>query len=132
MYLFTILSALICIQLITIASSNSNDVSSYDQLNLVRQSKPILDNDDASTSSSESDEENDYVRRATSFLRFGRQISPSSGSFLRFGRSSPSFSRLGRGGHNAGTFLRFGRRGQQPYPSSFFRFSRKGDFLRFG
>ncbi|CAF0819433.1 unnamed protein product [Rotaria sp. Silwood1] len=113
-------------------SSDPHDVNSYDQLNPVHQSKPIFDHDDVSSSSSESDEENGYMRPATSFLRFGRQIPSSSGSFLRFGRSSPLFSRFNRGGHNTGTFLRFGRRGQQSYPSSLFRFSRKGDFLRFG
>jgi len=142
MYVFTILSALICIQLVTIASCESNDVSP----NLL-QSEPIFDNnEDLSNSNSESDEENDNVRRLTSFLRFGRrmpsssgtflrfgrQMSPTSGSFLRFGRSNPSILRFDRAGQSGAKFLRFGRRGQQIPSSNIHRFSRKGEFLRFG
>ncbi|CAF0762836.1 unnamed protein product [Rotaria sordida] len=132
MYLFTILSALICIQLITIASTNAIDMSSNDQVKLLHQLETSFDPDDISTNNSESDEENNYNRRAASFLRFGRQIAPSSGSFLRFGRSNPSFSRLNRASHKGGAFLRFGRRGQQSNPNNFLRLNRKGDFLRFG
>lgn len=67
-----------------------------------------------------------------SFLRFGRQMSPSSGSFLRFGRSNPNFLRFGRSSHSGAGFLRFGRRAQQITPGNFHRFARKGEFLRFG
>jgi len=49
-------------------------------------------------------------------------MSPSSGSFLRFGRGS----------HDGAAFLRFGRRALQISPSNFHRFARKGEFLRFG
>jgi hypothetical protein len=138
---------------------DSNDVSSTQQLNNI-QTEATLDNKVLSNSNSESDEEDDYVRRSTSFLRFGRgmspssgsflrfgremspssgsflrfgrEMSPSSGSFLRFGRSNPSFLRFGRGGQNGATFLRFGRRAQQYPPSNIHRSARKGEFLRFG
>jgi hypothetical protein len=150
MYLFAILFSLICIQLVSITATgitmislfwfslsiylliiDSNDVSPNHQLNLLLQPETILDNEDISNSNSESDERNDNSRRSTSFLRFGRRIPPS-GSFLRFGRSNPSFLRFGRNSQNAAPFLRFGRRAQPSPTSNLFRFSRKGEFLRFG
>jgi hypothetical protein len=106
---------------------DSNDVNR----NLVLPSEATFDNEDRSNSDSESDEENDYVRRST-FLRFGRQIPSSSRSFLRFGRSDPSFLRFGHNGNNGAAFLRFGRRAQQATSNNFLRFGRKGEFLRFG
>jgi len=139
---------------------DSNDATPSQQLNHLLQSETALDNEDFFNSNSGSDEENDYDRRSSSFLRFGRgispssgsflrfgrgispssgaflrfgrQISPSSGSFLRFGRSDPSSLRLGRGSQNGAAFLRFGRRAQQVSPNKFYRFARKGEFLRFG
>ena len=101
-------------------------------------------------SSSENEEDIDNLRRASTFLRFGRamsansgnflrfgrQVSPTTGSFLRFGRqmspTSGSFLRFGRGGHSGGAFLRFGRRAANLPTSNFHRFARKGEFLRFG
>ena len=87
-----------------------------------------------SNDNSESSEENDYDRRSTTFLRFGRQVSPS-GSFLRFGRQmspSGSFLRFGRRVNNQGSFLRFGRQLDLISQDDFDRMGRKGRFLRFG
>ncbi|CAF4227160.1 unnamed protein product [Rotaria socialis] len=143
MYLFTIISALICTELVIIASSESSEAIPTDQLNPLQPLK-TFDND-FFEDSSQNDDENEYARRATSFLRFGRRGSPATGSFLRFGRdghregtflrfgrSNPSFSRLGRSGNNGGKFLRFGREAQDESPSNNFRSGRKSDFLRFG
>ncbi len=65
----------------------------------------------------DSSEEYDYVPRSTSFLRFGRQLPSSSSSFLHFGRSPLKFLRFGRSNQNR---------------EAFFRFGKKGEFLRFG
>jgi hypothetical protein len=125
MYLFAILSSLICLQLISTISSgksrffrlfpnssldflekDTSDTNPSFQSNVVIPKPIILDN--------ESDEEDDYHPRSTSFLRFGRELPP---PFLRFGRSQPTFLRFGRNNQNVPPFLRFGR---------------KGEFLRFG
>ena len=111
-------------------------------MSVLLQSEVNLDD----VSDSENEDEMDNVRRANTFLRFGRamspnsatflrfgrQMSPTSGSFLRFGRSYSPSSRYGRGGHNGATFLRFGRRAANFPSSNFHRFARKGEFLRFG
>ncbi|UJR28165.1 hypothetical protein I4U23_009419 [Adineta vaga] len=136
MYLFTILSALICIQLVTQASSVFSEVTDNERLHLSPQLQSIYNNDETSNSNSESVETNDYDRRSTAFLRFGRQLSSSAG-FLRFGRSNPTFLRFGRSNP---TFLRFGRSNptfrrsgrRMSDGGSFLRFGRKGEFLRFG
>ncbi|CAF1317492.1 unnamed protein product [Rotaria magnacalcarata] len=143
MYLFTIISALICIELVITTSSESSEVMPTDQLN-PRQPLTTFD-DDFFEDHSQNDDENENARRSTSFLRFGRRGSPASGSFLRFGRdghrgetflrfgrSNPPFSRFSRNGQNGGKFLRFGREVQDTSPSNNFRVGRKSDFLRFG
>ncbi len=112
-------------------STAPNDLDRNEQLNLLQQSEKVSDSTE-DPFNSESDEENAHMRRSAPFLRFGRGISPASNSFLRFGRSNPSFLRFGRGGQNGATFLRFGRRALQISPSNFHRFARKGEFLRFG
>lgn len=130
-----------------ISLSHSNhleiiDESPSEQWNALLQSEANLD--DLSNSENEEDIEN--VRRANTFLRFGRamspnsatflrfgrQMSPTSGSFLRFGRSNLPSTLLGRGGHQGAAFLRFGRRAANLPSSNFHRFARKGEFLRFG
>ena len=146
MYVFTIVLGFICIQSIKVASTlDSNEVQFDDQSNPF-QTETIYDPNDLSTKNSEHDKENDdYDRRETSFLRFGRQYSPAAGSFLRFGRdvhrggsflrfgrSNSLPHRLGRSGHNTGTFLRFGRGFHLFSPRSNPRFPHKGEFLRFG
>jgi hypothetical protein len=122
MYLFAILSSLICLQLISTISSgksrffrlfsnssldffekDTSDTNPSFQSNVLIPKPIILD-----------DEEDDYHPRSTSFLRFGPELPP---PFLRFGRSQPTFLRFGRNNQNGPTFLRFGR---------------KGEFLRFG
>jgi hypothetical protein len=107
---------------------DSNEMTAHDQINLAFPSKNPYENEYTMNSNSDSDEENKSIRRSTSFLRFGRQMPASSGTFLRFGRSDPAFLRFGRSGAQ---FLRFGRR-SQPSASNFLRFGRKGEFLRFG
>lgn len=67
-----------------------------------------------------------------SFLRFGRGGPAAGGTFLRFGRSIPHISRIGRNGQSGNTFLRFGREFQRPFQGHTARFSRQGEFLRFG
>ena len=148
MYLCTILSLLICLQLASAAPASgkkdsvrvsaslarssmldSSEINSRDQVNLALPLENPFDQEVMTNSGSDSDEETDAVRRSTSFLRFGRQVPASSGSFLRFGRSNPSFLRFGR---NGGQFLRFGRRSERASNSNFLRFGRKGEFLRFG
>lgn len=148
MYLCTILSLLISLQLANAAPSSgekdsvrmsaslarssildSSEISSRDQANLALPLENSFDQDAMTNTGSDSDEETEAIRRSTSFLRFGRQLPASTGSFLRFGRSSPSFLRFGR---NGGQFLRFGRRSERASNSNFLRFGRKGEFLRFG
>lgn len=125
------------------------DGSPSESLDVIVQ--PEMNTDEFSSSENEEDTDNDDdLRRASSFLRFGRamsansgnflrfgrQVSPTTGSFLRFGRQispqSASFLRFGRGGHAGGSFLRFGRRAANLPTSNFHRFARKGEFLRFG
>lgn len=54
-------------------------------------------------------------------IRFGRNESPKTNGFIRFGRSDNSFMRFGRNSEDAGEPMRFGRRGDK-----FIRFGRSG------
>ncbi|CAF1014946.1 unnamed protein product [Adineta ricciae] len=115
--------------MVTKVASDVADVADNDLLQVLSHNHNKYSNDN-----SESAEENDYDRRSTTFLRFGRQMSPS-GSFLRFGRQmspSGSFLRFGRRVNNHGSFLRFGRQLDLISQDDFDRMGHKGRFLRFG
>ncbi|CAF1234242.1 unnamed protein product, partial [Rotaria sordida] len=113
MYLFAIISSLICIQLLSTASSDTSAVNPSFLSPVLTQLPTTLDSQETFNNDDENDEGYVPYPRSTSFLRFGRQKPSGSASFLRFGRSHPYIVRFDRGGQNGGTFLRFGRQTQK-------------------
>ncbi|CAF3260843.1 unnamed protein product [Rotaria socialis] len=125
MYLYAIISSLICIQLLSIVSIDANPLNPALYSGAFIQRPTLLD----SAATSNEDNQNEiYIQhpRLSSFLRFGRQMPSASASSLRFGRGGQI------GGQVGGTFLRFGRQTQNPLSSNFLLSGNKGEFLRFG
>ncbi|CAF1651226.1 unnamed protein product, partial [Adineta ricciae] len=131
-------ASLICLQLISTVTSDSNDASRSSQPNTLIQPSTVIDNEDITNYDKEDDEDYFVVPRAAEFLRFGRQFPSTYSSFLRFGRSQPTFLRFGRPDPNGAAFLRFGRQAPSSASSNFLRFGRQfqqaasNNFLRFG
>ncbi|CAF2411673.1 unnamed protein product [Rotaria sp. Silwood2] len=132
MYLFAIISSLICTQLLSTASSDTNAVNPSFLSDVLTPLPTTLNSKETLNNDNQNDEEYVHYPRLISFLRFGRQMPSGSTSFLRFGRSHPFIFRFDRGGQNGGQFLRFGRQNQRLASNKFLRFGNNGDFLRFG
>ncbi|CAF0889397.1 unnamed protein product [Rotaria sp. Silwood1] len=134
MYLFAIISSLICTQLLSTASSDTNAVNPNLLSHVLAPLPTTSINKETLNNENQNDEGYVHYPRLTSSLRFGRQVpsASASASFLRFGRSHPFIVRFDRGGHKGGTFLRFGRQNQRLALNKFHLFGNNGEFLRFG